>query len=181
MKNEIENRTEDESNSETYCGYARLKLDDKGRFAMPDKFIEIYGKRNPKIDTVVYSTVFDKNGRWSYFSLYDPKAQKDHFNLINYFDRFEMTMDDQKRVLIPVRAREKLKLNREVNLIGDDLDTLELWVPESFQQYQKSVESGTKPIYAEAYTAFFLDQSRNTRVTDPEVQAALDNLARRGL
>jgi len=129
-----------------FQGHAIINIDDKGRIIVPSKFRKHIAT---EANNLLYVTLGRDNCLWLYPSDQWNKLIKT-IEKINPFTHDEISMkrqmlffteecsvDSQHRMLVPQKLLNKVGIQKEVLLIGQ-LDKIELWNEEEFQNYLKS-------------------------------------------
>ena len=128
-----------------FQGHAIINIDDKGRIIIPSKFRKHISS---EAGNLLFVTLGRDNCLWLYPSDQWTKLVKT-IEKINPFTNDEIAMrrqmlffteecpvDNQHRILVPQKLLSKVKIQKEVLLIGQ-LDKIELWNEEEFQNYLK--------------------------------------------
>jgi MraZ protein len=128
-----------------FQGHAIINFDDKGRIIIPSKFRKHI---STEANNLLYVTLGRDNCLWLYPSDQWSKLVKT-IEKINPFTHDEIamrrqmlffteecTVDSQHRILVPQKLLNKVGIQKEVLLIGQ-LDKIELWNEEEFQNYLK--------------------------------------------
>lgn len=119
-----------------FRGTSSVKLDAKGRFAIPAKYREqlrascagrlvvVLSNDDPCLMVYPLPVWEEVEERLNQLPMGDPKVQKFKRKMLSNAE--DCDMDGQGRVLLPARLREALSLQKEINLVGQG-NKFELW------------------------------------------------------
>lgn len=126
-----------------FRGRYKHAIDDKGRLSIPAKFREILKKKRQNgLFLIEFDSCLAAYPPWEWRrfeekfrspSLFHREFQ--NFLRLFYSGAIETSIDNQGRILIPPRLRERTGLRREVVIIGA-LNRIEIWSRERWEQFE---------------------------------------------
>ncbi len=132
-----------------FRGTSTVKLDTKGRFAIPAKYRErlrelcaakivvVLSNDDPCLMVYPLPVWQEVEDRLNKLPTSNKKVQR--FKRLMLSNAEDCDMDAQGRVLLPARLREALNLQREVSLMGQG-NKFELWDNKAWQEIHGEIE-----------------------------------------
>jgi MraZ protein len=125
-------------------GEHHYQMDPKGRISLPAKFREAF-KAGVHLtlgqEGCLYAFPSDEwdreRGRVEERALADPRSRA--YTRVFFGNAERVDLDGQGRLVVPRRLREKVRLGRDVAVVGV-ADRLEIWAEEEWERYAEAQE-----------------------------------------
>jgi MraZ protein len=126
-------------------GEHHYQMDPKGRISLPGKFREAF-KAGVHLTLGQEGCLYAfppeewarEKARIEARALADPETRG--YNRVFFGNAEHVDLDGQGRLVVPRRLREKVRLSRDVAVVGV-ADRLEIWPEEEWSRYAESLES----------------------------------------